>query len=79
MPTKKQLPQMDQVLYYDSATILQREPCTLREKKLGLSVSIHADYRTYCQLAWLNVTLKMYMLVYMYKIHVILSFRPGAR
>ena len=27
------------MLHHDSLTILQREPCTLREKKLGLSLS----------------------------------------
>ena len=35
MPTKKQLPQMED----ESVRILLREPCTLWEKKLGLIVS----------------------------------------
>ena len=37
-------------------------------------ISILADYRIYCQLCWLNVTLKMYTFVC--KVNVILSSWP---
>ena len=37
-------------------------------------ISIPTDYRIYCQLCWLNVTLKMYTLLY--KINVILLSWP---
>ena len=31
-------------------------------------ISLYTDYCTYCQLSWLNVTLKMYSLIYMIKV-----------